>query len=46
LTVYGADGERRVYAAGEGYAAGWTTYRTVNETDEPVETLVTNHVRP
>ena len=46
LTVYGVDGERRTYAAGEGYAAGWATYRTVNETDEPVETVVTNHVRP
>ena len=46
LSVYGADGERRVYIAGEGYAAGWAEYRTVNETDEHVETLVTNHVRP
>ena len=45
LTVYGAEGERRVYVAGEGYAAGWAAYRTVNETDAPVETLVTNHVR-
>lgn len=46
LSVYGADAERRVYVAGEGYAAGWADYRTVNETDEPVETLVTTHVRP
>lgn len=46
LSVYGADGERRVYVAGEGYAAGWVGYRTVNETDELVETVVTNHVRP
>ena len=46
LTVYGGDGERRIYVAGEGYAAGWAGYRTVNETDERVETLVTNHVRP
>ena len=46
LSVYGADGERRVYVAGDGYAAGWVAYRTVNETDEPVETVVTNHVRP
>lgn len=46
LSVYGADGERRLYIAGEGYAAGWAAYRTVNETDELVETLVTNHVRP
>jgi hypothetical protein len=46
LSVYGADGERRVYIAGEGYAAGWAAYRTVNETDEPVETVVTTHVRP
>ena len=46
LSVYGANGERRVYIAGEGYAAGWAAYRTVNETDELVETLVTNHVRP
>ena len=45
LSVYGADGERRVYVAGEGYAAGWVGYRTVNETDELVETVVTNHVR-
>ena len=46
LTVYGIDGERRVYIAGEGFSAGWAAYRTVNETDELVETLVTNHVRP
>ena len=46
LTVYGTDGERRVYVAGEGYAAGWAAYRTVNETDEAVEILVPNHVRP
>ena len=46
LTVYGIDGERRVYAAGEGYAAGWAAYQTVNETYERVETLITNHVRP
>jgi hypothetical protein len=46
LSVYGPDGERRVYLAGDGYAAGWVAYRTVNETDELVETLVTNHVRP
>ena len=45
-SVYGPDGERRVYVAGEGYAAGWAAYRGVNETDEPVETLVTTHVRP
>jgi hypothetical protein len=45
LTVYGGDGEPRVYVAGEGYAAGWAAYRTVNETDQRVETLVTNHVR-
>jgi hypothetical protein len=46
LSVYGPAGERRVYIAGEGYAAGWTAYRTVNETGEPVEALVTTHVRP
>lgn len=46
LSVYGTGGERRVYTAGEGFAAGWAEYRTVNETDEQVETLVTNHVRP
>ena len=46
LTVYGTNGERRIYVAGEGYAAGWAAYRTVNETDHRVETLVTNHVRP
>jgi hypothetical protein len=46
LSVYGTDGERRVYVAGEGYAAGWAAYRTVNETDQPVEALVTTHVRP
>ena len=46
LSVYGTDGERRVYVAGEGYAAGWVGYRTANETDELVETVVTNHVRP
>lgn len=46
LSVYGTDGERRVYIAGEGYAAGWAASRTANETAEPVETLVTTHVRP
>lgn len=46
LSVYGPEGERRVYIAGEGYAAGWAAYRTVNETAGPVETLVTTHVRP
>lgn len=46
LSVYGTDGQRRVYIAGEGYAAGWAAYRTVNETDGLVETLVTKHVRP
>lgn len=46
LSVYGVDGERWVYKAGEGYAAGWVAHRAVNETDERVETLVTNHVRP
>ncbi len=44
MSVYGTDGERRVVIAGEGYAAGWAAYRTLNETDELVETLVTNHV--
>lgn len=44
LTVYGGDGEPRVYVTGEGYAAGWAAYRTVNETDQRVETLVTHHV--
>lgn len=46
LTIYGTDGSRRVYIAGEGYAAGWAAHRTANETDERVETLVTSHVRP
>ena len=46
LSVYGADGERRIYVGGEGYAAGWAAYRSVNETGERVETLVTSHVRP
>jgi hypothetical protein len=46
LSVYGADGERRVYVAGDGYAAGSVAYRTANETDELVETLVTHHVGP
>ena len=46
LTVYGTNGERRVYIAGEGYAAGWAANRTVNETDARVETLVGNHVEP
>lgn len=44
LTVY-TDGERRIYITGEAYAAGWAAYRTANETDERVETLVTKHVR-
>ena len=46
LSIYGADGEPRVYVAGDGYAAGWVAHRTVNETDERVETLVTTHGRP
>lgn len=46
LTVYGIDGERRVYFAGEGYATGWAAHRTVNETDEAVETQVISHVGP
>lgn len=46
LTVYGPNGQRRIYVAGEGYAAGWAAYRTVNETDQRVETLVTDQVRP
>jgi hypothetical protein len=46
VTVYGSDDERQVYLAGEGYVAGWAPYRSVNETDERVETLITNHVRP
>lgn len=46
LTVYGPADERHVYTAGEGYAAGWTAYRTVNETEEPVETWVVSHARP
>jgi hypothetical protein len=46
LSVHGPNGERRVYVAGEGYAAGWADYRTVNATDQPVETLVTTHVGP
>ena len=46
LTVYGTGGERRVYVGGERYAAGWAEHRTVNETDERVDTLVTNHVQP
>lgn len=46
LTVYGIDGERRVYFAGEGYVTGWAAHRTVNESDEAVVTQVTSHVRP
>ena len=46
LTVYGPSGERQVYAAGEGFAAGWMAHRTANETGDPVETLVTSHRRP
>lgn len=46
LTVYGPGSQRHVYTAGQGYAAGWTAYRTVNETDEPVETWVTSHAQP
>lgn len=45
LTVYGPNGERQIYVAGDGYAAGWAAYRTVNETDQRVEILVTDHVR-
>ncbi len=46
LTVHGTDNEQQVRCAGEGYPAGWTPYRSVNETDERVETPITNHVRP
>jgi hypothetical protein len=45
LTVYGPAGERQVYVAGETYTAGWTAYRTVNETNAIVETLLTRHSR-
>ena len=45
LTISRANGERRVYVAGKGYAAGWAAYRAVNETDAPVETLVIRHVQ-
>jgi hypothetical protein len=46
LTVYGPAGDRQVYRAGDGFAAGWMTHRTVNETDDPVETLVTQFSAP
>jgi hypothetical protein len=46
LTVYGPAGERTVYTAGDGYAAGWTGYRAENETADPVEISVTRHARP
>ena len=46
LTLYGPTGERQVYAAGEGFAAGWMAHRAANETDDPVETLITSHRRP
>lgn len=45
LTVYGAGGEPRVYRQGEGYTAGWTTYRPVNETDGRVETAIVSYER-
>ena len=46
LSVYDdSSGQRRIYAAGEGYAAGWAPYRAVNETDQEVETLVTTHAQ-
>ena len=43
VTVYGSTGDRAVYGAGQGFAAGWEPYRMVNETDSPVELLVTFH---
>ena len=43
VTVYGSTGDRAVYAPGQGFAAGWEPYRVVNETDSPVEVLVTFH---
>ena len=46
LTVYGPAGERQVYGAGDGFAAGWMAHRAVNETHDPVETLVTRFAAP
>lgn len=46
LTVYGPAGERHVYTAGDRYSAGRSAYRTVNETDDPVESSVTSHAQP
>lgn len=43
LTVYGSAGEGQAYGPGQGFAAGWAPYRTVNESSEPVRTLVTFH---
>jgi hypothetical protein len=43
LTVYGSAGEERAYGTGQGFAAGWEPYRTVNESSERVHTSVTFH---
>lgn len=46
ITVYGLSGEGRVYEHGQGFAAGWEPYRTVNESAQPVRTLTTFHAGP
>lgn len=45
LSVYGPAGDGQAYEPGQGFAAGWAPYRTVNESSEPVRTLVTFHAR-
>jgi len=46
VAVYGPAGERKVYGPNRGFAAGWETYWTANETDAPAELLVTFQTRP
>ncbi len=43
VTIHGPTGIPTVYGPGQGFAAGWEPYRTVNKTDSPVEMLVTFH---
>ena len=43
VTVYGSTGVGAVYGRGQGFAAGWEPYRIANETDSPVELVVTFH---
>ncbi|MDQ3640393.1 MAG: hypothetical protein M3450_02695 [Actinomycetota bacterium] len=43
VAVHGSTGDRAVYGPGQGFAAGWEPYRIINETESPVELVVTFH---